>query len=328
VLLGPFYRRSRRWRPGRGNGGARRAPWGAINGAPAACGHRGVAHEWRGGRQVTGGLGRAVSGAGRVVRLSGGGCGQQCRAWACTGGWSAAKAGRARGRRHGERAQGAGTVHAAVCAHGSSGQAGRQRRATQRHSSAVRVQVTGGTAGRAARGARAGRARGRGWSSTGAREGRGGVARDLGPGSAAVWCSGAEEGERRREGKGGGGKKEGRKGREKEKGRKRRNGGRRKGKREKGGDAHRRYSRRRPRLVGHTRATFARNTRRKRKLRRRRSRKGGRKWSTDHRAVRDGTATSEKRVLILQRGLGRQLESGIRMAANLGEDQGLGLNEL
>jgi hypothetical protein len=85
ALLGPFYRRSRRWRSGRGNGGARRTPWGAINGAPAACGRRGAAHGWRGGRQVTGRLGRAASGAGSVVRLNGGGGGQQCRAWACTG---------------------------------------------------------------------------------------------------------------------------------------------------------------------------------------------------------------------------------------------------
>jgi hypothetical protein len=42
VLFDPFYRRSRRWRSGRGNGG-QRASWGAINGAPAACGRRGAA---------------------------------------------------------------------------------------------------------------------------------------------------------------------------------------------------------------------------------------------------------------------------------------------
>jgi hypothetical protein len=172
------------------------------------------------------------------------------------------------------------------------------------------------------------------------------------PGGARVRGKG---GRKERE-KGGGGKKKDRK--EKEKGKKekggkrkrrgkrkleenrkeeekgkmgRRNGGRKKGKgerRKKRGDARRRYSRRRPRLVGHARAIFARCARRKKGeiastlIAERRSRvvnrpPSGAGWD----------ATREKRALILQQGgAGRQLESGVRMAANPGEGQGLGLN--
>jgi hypothetical protein len=112
------------------------------------------------------------------------------------------------------------------------------------------------------------------------REERGGVAREPEAGQHGRVVLGNRG---RREEKGGGGKRK-RKGREKEKGmekgkrrereekekerrmgkRKRRNGGRKKGKRErekKESDACRRYSRWRPRLVGHARATFARCTR-------------------------------------------------------------------
>jgi hypothetical protein len=85
VLLGPFYRRLGRWRPRCGGGGARRASWGTINGAPAACDRRGVAHRWRGGcpgdRTSRSNGGRR----GSSVWPDGGECGQQCRAWARTG---------------------------------------------------------------------------------------------------------------------------------------------------------------------------------------------------------------------------------------------------
>jgi hypothetical protein len=40
---GPIYRGVRRWEGGGPSGGGRRAVRGAINGAPAACGHCGVA---------------------------------------------------------------------------------------------------------------------------------------------------------------------------------------------------------------------------------------------------------------------------------------------
>jgi hypothetical protein len=79
VLFDPFYRRSRRWRSGRGNGG-QRASWGAINGAPAACGRRGAAVAraprcrtwglcWHRGREATAhAAGQSASGGRRGTR--------------------------------------------------------------------------------------------------------------------------------------------------------------------------------------------------------------------------------------------------------------------
>ena len=57
---GPFYGRGKAVEGERGGGGSQRASRGAINGAPAACGRRGVAHGWRGGHRVTGCLGQAA----------------------------------------------------------------------------------------------------------------------------------------------------------------------------------------------------------------------------------------------------------------------------
>jgi hypothetical protein len=113
------------------------------------------------------------------------------------------------------------------------------------------------------------------------REKRGGVVRELEAGQrgrVVLGNRGRREkkgGEGKWKGKEKGGKEKGRKGKEKEKerkmGRRKKNGGRkRKEKGRKRGDARWRYSRRRPRLVGHARAMFARCARKKRGKSRRR----------------------------------------------------------
>jgi hypothetical protein len=156
----------------------------------------------------------------------------------------------ASGRRHGERARAAGVR----C----------KRRATRRvmrhvvHARGVRVGAGGRAQGRVC-----------------AREGRGGVARDPGPGSAAVRRSGGEgrgKEERRKKEKGK------RKKNEKRKGKRGKKIGERKEKKkvekrgkEKRDRAHRRYLRRRSWLVGHARKAkrhAARRAERKRKMRR------------------------------------------------------------